>query len=145
MIVTEIKEIDYLDCMPQNPLQLMWLNSLGGMDTWVFSRHQEFSASVSDVDQFEPVVNYLQIANSNQKVLNKELLYVLNLGYEQLNTQQVFGISQILSSALVYANFEGYFVQVIVKAGSYKIFDTGESRHKLEFDIIFPKQYTSSL
>lgn len=145
MIVTEIKEIDYLDCIPQNPLQLMWLNSLGGMDTWVFSRHQEFSADVSDVDLFEPVINYLQVENSRQKVLSKELLYVVNLGYEQLNTQQVLGISRVLSSALVYANFEGYFVQVVVKAATYKVFDTGESRHKLEFDIILPKQYTSSL
>lgn len=145
MIVTEVKEIDYLDCIPENPLQLMWLNTLGGMDTWVFSRHQEFSASVSDVDQFEPVVNYLQIANSNQKVLNKELLVVVNLGYEQLTTQQVIGISGVFSSALVYAGIGQYFVQVVVKAGTYKIFDTGESKHKLEFDIILPKQYTSSL
>ena len=145
MIVTEVKEISYLSCTPEQPLQLMWLNPLGGMDTWVFSRHQEFSADVSDVDLFEPVINYLQIENSRQKVLSKELLYGVNLGYEQLDTQQVVGISYVLSSPLVLANIGGYFVQVVVKAGTYKVFDTGESKHKMEFDIVLPKQYTSSL
>jgi hypothetical protein len=145
MIVTEVKEINYLSCTPEQPLQLMWLNPLGGMDTWVFSRHQEFSADVSDVDLFEPVINYLQVKNSRQKVLSKELLTVVNLGYEQLDTQQVIGISYVLSSPLVLANIGGYFVQVVVKAGTYKVLDTGESKHKMEFDIVLPKQYTSSL
>ena len=145
MIVSEIKEIDYVSCTPEQPLQLMWLNQLGGMDTWVFSRHQEYTADVSDVDEFEPVVNYLQLTNARQKTLRKDLLYVVNLGYEQLDTYQVRGISVLLSSPLVLANIGGHFVQVVVKAGTYKIYDTGESMHKLEFDIILPKRFTQSL
>lgn len=145
MIVSEIKEIDYVSCTPEQPLQLMWLNQLGGMDTWVFSRHQEFSADVSDVDQFEPVVNYLQVTNAVQKVLKKELLAIITLGYEQLERQQVIGIAGVLSSPLVYAKVGSHFMQVVVKAGTYKIYDSGESMHKLEFDIILPKRYTQSL
>ena len=145
MIVSEIKEIDYVDCTPEKPLQLMWLNQLGGMDTWVFSRHQEFSADVSDVDEFEPVINYLQVTNARQKVLRKDVYVVINLGYEQLTEQQVKGISQLFVSPLVLANIGGNFVQVVVKAGTYKIYDTGESMHKLEFDIILPKRFTQSL
>ena len=145
MIVSEIKEIDYVDCTPEKPLQLMWLNQLGGMDTWVFSRHQEYSADVSDVDEFEPVINYLQVTNARQKVLRKDLLYIINLGYEQLDIHQVRGISGVLSSPFVLANMGGNFVQVVVKAGTYKIYDTGESMHKLEFDIILPKRFTQSL
>jgi len=144
MIVSEIKEIDYVDCTPEKPLQLMWLNQLGGMDTWVFSRHQEFSADVSDVDEFEPVVNYLQVTNARQRVLRKDAYVVINLGYEQLTEQQVKGISQLFISPLVLANVSG-FVQVVVKAGTYKIYDTGESMHKMEFDIILPKRFTQSL
>lgn len=144
MIVSEIKEIDYVSCIPEQPLQLMWLNQLGGMDTWVFSRHQEFSADVSDVDEFEPVINYLQVTNARQKVLRKDAYVIINLGYEQLTEQQVKGISQLFVSPLVLANVSG-FVQVVVKAGTYKIYDTGESMHKLEFDIILPKRFTQSL
>jgi hypothetical protein len=144
MIVSEIKEINYVDCTPEKPLQLMWLNQLGGMDTWVFSRHQEFSADVSDVDEFEPVINYLQVTNARQMVLRKDAYVVINLGYEQLTEQQVKGISQLFVSPLVLANVSG-FVQVVVKAGTYKIYDTGESMHKMEFDIILPKRFTQSL
>ena len=144
MRVTEIKEIDYVNYTPKKPLQLMWLNQLGGMDTWVFSRHQEFSADVSDVDEFEPVINYLQVTNARQRVLRKDAYVVINLGYEQLTEQQVKGISQLFVSPLVLANVSG-FVQVVVKAGTYKIYDTGESMHKMEFDIILPKRFTQSL
>jgi len=145
MIVTEVKEIDYVSCTPERPLQLMWLNPLPGVDTWVFSRHQEYSADVSDVDEFEPVINYLQLENSRQKVLRKDFLIVAKLGYEQLSMQQVVGISYLLSSPLVLAKIRGYWVQVVVKAGTFKLFDTGESKHKLEFDIILPKQFTQGL
>ena len=145
MIVSEIKEIDYVSCTLEQPLQLMWLNQFGGVDTWVFSRHQEYSADVSDVDEFEQVVNYLQLTNARQKTLRKDVYTVINLGYEQLNAQQVAGISQLLASPLVYVISGGNYAQVGVKAGTYKIYDTGESMHKLEFDIILPKRFTQSL
>ncbi len=145
MIVTEIKEIDYQSCTPHVPMQLMWLNPLGGMDTWVFSRHQDYSADVSDVDEFEPVLNYLQIANSRQKVLRKEVLTVVKLGYEGLTTQQVEGIRYVLGSPLVYLVNGNSSLQVVVKSGTFKLIDTGESKHKLEFDIILPKHFTQSL
>jgi hypothetical protein len=144
--VTEIKEVDILDCIPESPMQLMWLNKLGGMDTWVFSRHQEISLDISETDQFEPVIDYLQTSNSRQKSLGKESFTNINLGYEQLTTQQVIGITPILDSPLVYAIVDGSnWVQVVVKAGTFKVIDTGESRHKLEFDITLPKTFTQSL
>lgn len=144
-VVTEVKEIDYVDCPPENPMHLMWLTQLGGLDTWVFSRHQEISFDVSDTDEFEPVIDYLQIANARQKTLSKDMFIKINLGYEQLETQQAVGISYVLSSPLIYANIGGYWSQVVVKSGTYKIYDTGESRHKLEFEITLPKYYTQGL
>ncbi len=144
-IVTEIKELDYVDCDLDAPMPLMWLNQLGGMDSWVFSKHQEYSLDVSEKDEFEPVIDYLQIANSRQKTLSKDVYTKARLGYEQLETQQVEGISNLLYSPLVYANIGGAWVQVVVKDGSFKTFDTGEKRHKLEFDIVLPKLFTQSL
>jgi hypothetical protein len=145
MRVTEIKSVDYVSCTPTAPMHLMWLNPLGGMDTWVFSRHQEYSADVSDVDEFEPVVNYLQMTNARQRTLRKDVLTVVKLGYEGLNTQQVVGIRYVLGSPLVYLVDGSNFVQVVVKAGTFKYYDTGDSKHKLEFDIILPKEFTQSL
>ena len=145
MRVTEIKGIDYVDCTPENPMQLFWLNPLPGFDTWVFSRRQEFTLSTSDKDIFEPIINYLQLANGIQTPLGKEAFMSIKLGYEGLNRQQVIGISYLFTSQLVYVMQGINQVVVSVREGSYKLYDTGESKHKIEFEIVLPRLYTVSL
>ena len=97
MIVTEVKTVNYVSCTPENPMQLVWLNSLGGTDTWVFSRRQEYMLNVSNMDEFEPIINYLQLVNGVQRVLKKDAYVNIKLGYEQLSYQQVTGIKETLA------------------------------------------------
>lgn len=144
MRVTEKQRVNYEDCVPDQPFQLAWLNSLGGIDTWVFTKHQEYTIDAKDMDKFEPVINYLQTANARQRVLKKEGFMLVKLGYEQLTQQQVIGIKELLISPLVKWINGTNEVVVIVDEGSFGIYDTGESKHDLEFDIIMPKLYTSS-
>ena len=144
MRVTEILTVDYVDCTPEQPMQLAWLNSLGGVDTWVFQRHQEYKLDVKDMDEFEPVINYLQISNGRQRVLKKDAYVMVKLGYEQLTKQQVIGIKELLISPLVKWIDGTNETVVVVKEGSFELFDTGESKHDLEFEIVMPKLYTSS-
>lgn len=144
MIVTEIKTIDYVDCTPEQPFQLAWINSICGVDTWVFQRHQEYTLDVKDMDIFEPIINYLQVANSRQKILKKDGYMMVKLGYEQLTQQQVIGIKELLISPyVVWVNGSSEIV-VVVKEGSFALYDSGESKHNLEFEIIMPKLYTNS-
>lgn len=145
MRVTEILRVDYQDCAPEQPMQLAWVNSLGGVDTWVFQKHQEYTLDVSDMDEFEPIINYLQVSNSRQQVLKKDAYMMVTLGYEQLNTQQVVGIKELLKSPYVLVVDGSSETVVVVKDGSFDIYDTGESKHDLEFEIIMPKLYTNSL
>jgi hypothetical protein len=144
MRVTEIKTVDYVDCTPDQPFQLAWLNSLGGVDTWVFQRHQEYKLDVKDMDEFMPVINYLQTSNGRQRVLKKDAYVMVKLGYEQLTKQQVIGIKELLISPLVKWIDGTNETVVVVKEGSFELFDTGESKHDLEFEIVMPKLYTSS-
>ena len=144
MRVTEKQRINYVSCTPEQPMQLAWLNSLGGVDTWVFQRHQEYALDVKDMDTFEPVIRYLQIVNARQRVLKKDAFIMVKLGYEQLSQQQVIGIKELLISPCVkWINGTNEIV-VMVKEGSFQLYDTGESKHDLEFEIIMPKLYTSS-
>lgn len=145
MIVTEVKRVDYVDCTPESPMQLVWINSLGGIDSWVFSKHQEYSLEVKDMDEFEPIINYLQMANSRQLVLGKDAYGVAKLGYEGLNRQQVIGIKELLISQHVKWIDGSSERVVVVKSGTFRIYDTGESKSKLEFDIVLPKLYTSTI
>lgn len=145
MIVTEVKRVDYVACTPENPMCLVWLNSNGHPDVWVFSKHQEYSLDVKDMDEFEPIINYLQMANSRQLVLGKEAYGVVKLGYEGLSRQQVIGIKEVLISQHVkWVNGAAERV-VSVKSGTFRIFDSGESKFKLEFDVVLPKFYTSTI
>lgn len=144
MRVTEKQRIDYVSCTPEQPFQLAWLNSLGGVDTWVFQRHQEYTLDAKDMDNFEPVINYLQTSNARQRVLKKDAYMMVKLGYEQLKQQQVTGIKELLISPLVKWINGNNEIVVVVKEGSFQLYDTGESKHDLEFDIIMPKLYTSS-
>jgi len=144
MRVTEKQRVNYVSCTPEQPMQLAWLNSIGGVDQWVFERHQEYSLDASDMDEFMRVIRYLQTANARQRVLKKEGYIVVRLGYEQLSQQQVTGIKELLISPLVKWINGTNEVVVMVKEGSFQLYDTGESKHDLEFDIIMPKLYTSS-
>ena len=145
MIVTAVQNIEYVDCTPTEPFQLAWLNSLTGTDTWVFSKMQEYSLDVSNTDTFEPIINYLQIANGVQRVLKKDAFMVVKLGYEGLTGQQVIGIKELLISPyVVWLNYTSEMI-VSVKPGSFKIGDTSQSKQSLEFEIILPKLYTASL
>lgn len=144
MIVTEVKRVDYVDCTPEQPFQLAWLNSLGGVDTWVFQRHQEYTLDAKDMDMFEPIINYLQIANARQRILKKDAYMMVKLGYEQLTQQQVIGIKELLISPCVKWIDGQNEIVVVVKEGSFALYDSGESKHNLEFEIIMPKLYTVS-
>ena len=145
MIVTEKQRVDYVDCTPENPMQLAWLNTLGGVDTWVFSIHQEYSLSVSDVDTFEPIINYLQMANGVQRVTKKDAYMMVRLGYGGLTAQQVTGIKEVLISSLVKVVNGTSEIVVAVKDGTFKLGDVFDSKRDLEFEIILPKLYTTSL
>lgn len=144
MRVTEKQRVDYVACTPENPMQLAWINSLGGVDTWVFQRHQEYTLDAKDMDTFEPIINYLQVANGRQRVLKKDAYMMVKLGYEQLTQQQVIGIKELLISQLVKLIDGTNETVIVVKEGSFNLYDTGESKHALEFEIILPKLYTSS-
>tara|TARA_R110000772_G_scaffold112048_4_gene216235 strand:- start:1395 stop:1775 length:381 start_codon:yes stop_codon:yes gene_type:complete len=126
-------------------MQLVWLNSLGGTDSWVFSRRQEYTLNVSNMDEFEPIINYLQLVNGVQRVLKKDAYVNIKLGYEQLSSQQVTGIKELLISPYVVVVDGATEIVVVVKDGTFKLRDTGESMFSLEFEIILPKLFTSSL
>jgi len=134
----------------KNPFFVRWLNPLGGFDSWLFGTRQTYSLDVEDVDIFEPVINYLQVANGLQQVTRKEAFAFITVGAEGLTQEDVIGIGYILQSPLIYwidgdptANdFQTLIVGV--KPGSYKVYDNGDGRHSIEITFILPKRQTQS-
>jgi hypothetical protein len=150
MRITEIKRIEVQQCIPQNPFHLKWLNIHGGMDNWVFQKHQEYSYDIDGGDEFVPIIIYLNEVNGYQRTVQKTVFQIVKIGYEGLTAQQAGGIINILASPLVYLitgqpqtnSFKTTIVAV--KPGSYNVGDVYDSKFKLEFEIIKPKRFIQS-
>lgn len=150
MIVSEIKTIKVEQCTPDNPLMLRWLNPLGGYDQWLFSKTQQYDADVTSMENFQQVVDYLEEANANVNALKKDGNIIITLGAEDLTLDEVNGLRTILSSPKVYVisgePTTNDFVRltVLVKTGSFRLYDTEDTKHKIEFQIVSPNYYFQS-
>lgn len=151
MIVTEIKTIDFEACIPENPFYIKWLNPLSEFDYWLFGTRQVLAYDIDDVDVFEPVVNYLQIANGLQQVTRKDAFEYITVGYEGLTQAKVDGIKHVLKSPLIYwivgtpASNDYQEMIIGVKPGSYTCYDNGDGLHNMEITFIKPKLQTQSV
>ena len=150
MIVTEIKKINVVNCTPEQPVFLRWLNSLGGFDSWLFSKSQQVDVDVTQGDNFHQVVNYLEEENTNVNVIKKNGNLLMTLGADNLTLQQLQGIRSILGSPKVYwlqgqpQTNDFIRLTVLVKTGTFKLYDTEDTRHRIEFQIISPNLYLQS-
>lgn len=145
MIVTEVKTVQLEVCIPDNPFFVRWFNPLGGWDSWLFGTRQVHAFDVDDLDTFQPNINYLQIANGVQQVLGKEAFELVTVGYEGLIKSQVDGIKYLLTSPKVYyingtpGSNDFIRLEILVKPGTFRIYDNGDGKHSMEITLIKPK------
>lgn len=150
-VITEIKTVDYESCIPDNSFFVRWLNPIGGFDSWLFGTRQVHEYNVKDKDTFEPVINYLQLANGIQQTTGKEAIEFITVGYEGLTLDKVNGLKHIVTSPLIYwisgTPGSNDFQQLIigVETGSYKLYDNGDWLHNMEITFIKPKLQTQSV
>jgi hypothetical protein len=147
LIVSEIKTINVEQCIPAEPLYLRWQVTPGGYDQWLFSINQKFDAEASSMENFQQVVNYLEEENTNVNVLKKNGNEVVTLGADNLTLDEVNGISTILTSPKVYVisgtpgSDDFTRICVLVKTGTFSLYETADTRHRIEFQIVSPNYY----
>jgi len=124
-----------------NPVALYWMKKLGGWDMWVFSGTQTEGIEVRDGESFEKFIADLADTNKRKQIISKTEIPKIVLGYESLPTAKVRGIKGILSSIKVLMLTSGVnelpptFIEVNVEPGSFKIIETENDFHNLEFTI----------
>lgn len=147
--ISEIKTVDIERCIPNNPVYLRWLNTLGGWTSWLFGTRQIVTYDVEGKELFTKNIGELEKMDGLDEWVGKEAEKVLKLGYENLPTHKVELIKGLLYSPKVYQVTWDTSVNppiitrtvVRVKPGSFSIIDTGESRHDLEIQIIYPRLF----
>lgn len=60
-------------CVPESPFYVRWINQVGGVDYYMFSRRQEYEQTVKQVSSYEVVVDNIATARANSRA------YALNV------------------------------------------------------------------
>ena len=144
-LITEIKMIKVATPC-NNPIGMVWRNSLGGWDYWVFERKAYVNRTVSNGDTFEPYIEDMATANTKQVILSKEAYDVLTVGSGGLDQNDVDGLMGLPTASEAYVINQSGVVQyrVNVQPGTWLISETNRGVYELEFSLIKPSLYTVS-
>lgn len=142
MIVTEIKNIKVNHCIPDNPVMLRWLNTLGGWEHWLFGTTQTEGLNTSFEDYAVSNLNIETATSTSEKFISKAIDSLV-LGADNLTRNQILGLKTILYSPKVEilksASVPYIWHTVIVQSGSFNIFETYSNRGEIEFTIELPE------
>ena len=94
------KRIFYL-CVPERPFYVRWLNMLGGVDYFMFSRQQKISPSVKSSSTYAPFIENPETADSNIKPYTLTTENTVTVGAEGLSSSDFLAISEMPFSPLI--------------------------------------------
>ena len=91
----------YYQCVPENPFYVRWLNMLGGVDYFMFSRQQKISPSVKSTSTYSPFVENPETADSNVRPYTLATENMVTVGAEGLSGSDFLAISEMPFSPLI--------------------------------------------
>lgn len=137
---TEVRKYIDVMCIPDSPLYVRWVNSLGGIDYWMFSYRQLEADSISEREEYTPYtigvdVNYLSKTLSLQG--DKSII----AGASGINTNEYEAIKDVIYSPKVeYYNAElDKWIEVMVDDVELSR-DTRSSTHSIEINFKLPQR-----
>lgn len=137
---TEVRKYIDVMCIPDSPLYVRWINSLGGIDYWMFSYRQLEADSISEREEYTPYtigvdVNYLSKTLSLQG--DKSII----AGASGINTNEYEAIKDVIYSPKVeYYNADlEKWIEVMVDDVELSR-DTRSSTHSIELNFKLPQR-----
>jgi len=144
--VTEKKRIKINgDCF-DNPIFLNWLGVSGGRNYWLFGKRQSFGKTTEVKDTFEPYQSNIETAQGYVFETGRNSRPQLTIG-ASVDIEDAEGIATVLDSpnVLMLMNPETWETEspiwqiVEPVAGSYKLWNTDQTRAEIEFTIRLTK------
>ena len=140
--ITEVKTIKIDHSCSSNPVYLVWKNTLGGWDHWLFKKTQTKNIITESTGQFTKPVYSLNTDTVNES-LGSNVYPSMVLGADGLTKNQKHAISELLYSPKVYiVNKDGSKMTVIPRPGSFLLEETENKLHSIEFEIELPEIFT---
>jgi hypothetical protein len=148
---TEVKQVLINRTCKQYPIYLMWKNSVGGWDYWLFDKVNETNITAQQGERYDVYVEDLETAQFSNKIIKATGVKSITVG-DVIDIEHMEGLSEIERSAAVFmlydrrklstANPELAWigVQIAPKGIKYKSNSTNAT---VELTIILPEYYTT--
>lgn len=142
--ITEIKLIE-IGCIPENPFYLRWINTHGAVDHFLFGVNQLYKTDIKNGERIR--VNFTDYENQSviSKLIKKEAVDEIELVAYDLSQSKVQALKGLLKSnfvqMLVTNGTPPVFKNVIVKPGSYDIYNTKLNIFNFEVTIELPETF----
>lgn len=145
--ITERRRIRINLACVDNPEYLSWKGVHGGWNYYRFKKTQAFGSNISNQQIANPYVPDLDVEENKFQASN-ESDPTITMGVNGVDRNDILGLQLMLESGQVQrymgldSNNVPIWQTVIIKAGSFKVYETGDAAHDLEFTIELPSRYT---
>lgn len=150
--ITETKRIVFETGCTSKPVYLAWKSKNGAWDYWLFDWNQTLKRNIGDLQQYEKYFTDFAAATARIKVSSKTSVPSMVLGASNVPVNDVYyneqfpGIAGLLESpeVLMLKNITTWttegakWITVIPKPGTFKVFETRDSKAEVELEISLP-------
>jgi len=150
MRLTEKKRIKIDSECRDNPIYLCWLNSLGGISYWLFSKNHTETTRTRAGKSYVKNISDLETAKGNLDFITKEAVHSFKVGARVLQ-EDMDGIEglfespkvQMLMNPATWQTDEGgaRWQNVQIKTGSLLVLDTATNYKDIQMEIQMPFLY----
>ncbi len=148
VVITEVKRIKIDQACYDNAAYLVWKNTLGGWDQWLFKKTQTKNLLTEDLGNFVQPEYSLEDSTGASNSLGANVGNGLILGANGLTTNQYEAIRELIYAPVVYwlqldsSQILGYtLTKVKARSGTWAI-ETKDDFHNIEFELTLPDSNT---
>jgi len=138
--IIETLPVDVIHDCVEEPFYLMWLNTIGGFDFYMFSYSQTYAIDTGNEQQFSPYEWDISVAERNKYDLQNTNQDVYVLGAERVTKADLDGLVDLFASPIVYkVDADGTQTRVLINKGSLNVYQTDKASNRIEFELLMPE------
>lgn len=126
---------------PKNPVYIAWINTLGGIDYWLFERKQNITMDITSEGTYQE--NYTTLADTYgpEKQLKKQAQERMIVITENISASDREALKELYLSNKVFIIDASLnpLKEIIIAPGSFLVSDTSINSSSLQFEILLPK------
>jgi hypothetical protein len=137
--VTQKMKIHVNNCRGfSNPFYVMWYNSKGGIDFFMFDREQEVGREVSDIETYTPNYGPIETTESTKKIKSRKSEPFINAQAYNLSDDHFQGLQNLTEECLAFYLVDNdvsanKWQEVIVKDSTSRRSNKATQGHSIDF------------